>query len=226
MKRNKCILLINSSQTFMNYSARILERVGYCVRCAEGIDKAREQLVDFVPDGIILENELPDGIGLAFCHELRQASSVPVMFVSGSKDDELPALQTGANDFLMKPYNFEIMKARINIMLNKKINLSSAPESDAASPSQAEGAQQQAEPDTAAASAKKKVGFKNTYYTYFAAAACFMLVLLGAAALAIDNYGTDYVEIPDGQVPTSETPFVKENDDILCDDEDPEDSED
>ena len=112
------ILLIDESQVLMDLIARTLERDGYLVRSVGSIAGARELLAEFSPDGIILENRLPDGSGLEYCRELRNACSTPIMFFSGDNADELPALQSGANDFMRKPYKNEIIKARINVMLN------------------------------------------------------------------------------------------------------------
>lgn len=101
----------------MALTKRILERAGYFVRCADSLAVARALLIEFTPDGVILEKELPDGNGLEYCRELRKISSLPVMLFSGDKADELPALQAGASDYIKIPCDYDVMKARINIML-------------------------------------------------------------------------------------------------------------
>ena len=124
----KTLLLINHSQVLMELTRKIFERAGYTVRCAVGIAGANEMLMDFVPDGIILENDLPDGKGLELCCEIRKQSNVPIMFVSGNNEDELPALKLGANDYLKKPYDNEIMKARVGNMLETHAAAAQEPE--------------------------------------------------------------------------------------------------
>ena len=111
------LLLIDGSQVLMEMVRRILERAGYSVRLAVGMAGAREWFDDSTPDGVILENELPDGSGLDLLRELREKSGVPVLFMSGDLEDELPALKAGANDFLKKPCDYGIMIARLGIML-------------------------------------------------------------------------------------------------------------
>ena len=111
------LLLIDGSQVLMEMVRRILERAGYSVSLAVGIAGAREWFDDFTPDGVILENELPDGSGLGLLRELREKSGVPVLFMSGDREDELPALKAGANDFLKKPCDYGVMIARLGIML-------------------------------------------------------------------------------------------------------------
>ena len=125
--QKKSVLIIDSSQILMEITRKLLERVGYSVKCAIGISGAKECLRDYTPDAIVLENELPDGDGIAFCRELREYCAVPVLLTSGEKGDELPALQAGASDFLKKPADYEIYKARIHAMLYAKSGLPYAP---------------------------------------------------------------------------------------------------
>ena len=115
--KKKSLLLIDNSLVLMDITGRILERAGFSVRCALGCGEAREYLLDFSPEVIILENNLPDGNGLEFCKELHEKNNAPIMFTSDNKDDELPALKAGASDYMKKPFDHEIMKVRINILL-------------------------------------------------------------------------------------------------------------
>jgi DNA-binding response OmpR family regulator len=66
------------------------------VRFASTVAGAKELLLDYTPDIIILEKDLPDADGLEYCRELRSASDVLIMLLSNDKDDELPALDAGA----------------------------------------------------------------------------------------------------------------------------------
>jgi len=111
------VLLIDGSQVLLDITKRILERAGYTVHCAVGAEGAREILADYSPDGIVLEVDLSDATGLDYYNELREKTSVPIMVLSNNKGDELTALQAGANDFLKKPFDYEIMTARIGAML-------------------------------------------------------------------------------------------------------------
>jgi CheY-like chemotaxis protein len=107
----------------MDITKRILERVCYTVRCAVGVAVAKEQMADSMPDGIILNSELPDAEGLGYCREFRKTFPLPILFLSNSKDDELPALKAGATDFLKKPFDYEIFKARVNVLLNTTVSV-------------------------------------------------------------------------------------------------------
>ena len=114
------VLLIYNSHILMDITKKILEREGHKVICAADLAAARKLIADEMPDGIIIENEMPDGNGLDFCRELRRGNGTPIMLVSGSKEDEIPALSAGANDFMKKPFDFDIMKARISAMMEAR----------------------------------------------------------------------------------------------------------
>lgn len=207
----KLILLINGNQVLMELNRKILEREGYSVRCAVGLAGAKEYLVDFTPDGIILENDLSDGIGLDFCQELRKQSAIPVMLLSNAKEDELPALQAGATDFLKKPYDNDIMIARIGVMLNTKF-------SAVQTAGGAENAQafQKKEPATQnvpltqlneAAVPTKSKRLPKIWRYGIATAACAMLVFLCTMVFNANGGNMLYTEIPDDQVPLTGAPL-------------------
>jgi CheY-like chemotaxis protein len=185
----KSLLIINHSQVLMDYFSKILEQAGYSVRCAVGIAGAKEQLADYEPDGIILDNDLPDGNVFEYCSGLREKSGVPIMFMSDKKDDELSALQAGATDFLKKPFDFEILKARIGIMLNLTANIEPEPsrgnETDGQDYNQNKGSQ------------KNKKIFRSLSVV---AAACFVFAFMGFGALHLLKSPPDIVDIPRDQV--------------------------
>ena len=212
MKR-KNILLINSSQVLMDITRKILERAGYSVRIAVGLAGAREMLMDFMPDGIVLENDLPDISGLEYCRELRKENVVPIMFLSGSKDDEILALQAGANDFLKKPFDYEIFKARLGVMLNANVIDLAREEDDFGSESvdvwDASKADRRRPAALATGSgAPGQVRAPSGLGRVFAiAAACLVVVMVVAFSANLISGRSDVVEIPSGQVPLAEPPF-------------------
>ena len=117
----KRILMINSSEALMEFSKKLLERAGYDVHCVEGVRKANERLMDFRPDCIIIDRELADGNAFDFCREFKKESGVPILFISYDKDDELAALESGSDDFLKRPVDYNVYKARVGILLNARV---------------------------------------------------------------------------------------------------------
>jgi len=193
------ILLIDGSQVLMDITKRILERAGYSVRCAIGFAEARKLLTEFEPDGIVLENDLPDGHGIEYCRELRENSAAPIMFFSNTKEDELPALLAGATDFLKKPFDYDVMKARIGVMINNKSNA-------AISISKEEELPQPITPDplTETIAASK---FLKPKYLYLASAMCLLCILIGTMFNNIFRDNTEYFELGNNPIPMAWSPL-------------------
>lgn len=196
----------------MDLTKKILERENYSVRCAVGIAGAHEQFIDIVPDGIILDNDLSDGNGLDFCYKLREQSNIPIMFLSNTKEDELPALQAGANDFLKKPYDNDIMMARLGIMLNVRTAFTQAKVTDENGEYDAD-AKSSAQPrqlfmlNPNAGSFKKKRRTPEIRRMYMTLASCAVFMFVATGIYTALNNNIPYVEIDDGQVPLGEFPF-------------------
>lgn len=85
------------------------------------LDDARK-LFDKSIDLIILDSNLPDGSGLDFCHEIRQTSSVPIIFLTANDTeiDIVTGLETGADDYITKPFSLSVLRARVNAVLRRK----------------------------------------------------------------------------------------------------------
>lgn len=85
------------------------------------LDDARK-LFDKSIDLIILDSNLPDGSGLDFCREIRQTSSVPIIFLTANDTeiDIVTGLETGADDYITKPFSLSVLRARVNAVLRRK----------------------------------------------------------------------------------------------------------
>ncbi|WP_275285925.1 response regulator [Halomonas elongata] len=82
---------------------------------AQGIARAREE----VPDLVLLDLGLPDMDGQAVLDELRTRGSVPVIIVSvrGQEAEKVRALDSGANDYVTKPFGIQELLARVRSLL-------------------------------------------------------------------------------------------------------------
>ena len=204
----KTLLLVDGSQVLMDITRKILERTGYSVRCASGAAGAREMLIDFEPDGIILDSELSDESGLEFCRELRKTHTTPVLFLSSSKEDELPALQSGSSDFLKKPFDYEIFKARISVLLNIKYNnsqelySSEETESDRVSETQ----EQEVYPTVRPPPVIKKKQTTGIRLSHMVAAAFLIVALIMIGIFISLRSGLNLTDIPEEGIPLSNLP--------------------
>ncbi len=92
------------------------------VRCRT-IAQARQLLKDRKYDLLILDINLPDGSGLEFCQEIRKSSQVPIALLT-AKDMELDivsGLESGADDYITKPFSLMVLRARIRALLRRNV---------------------------------------------------------------------------------------------------------
>jgi DNA-binding response OmpR family regulator len=104
-----------------------LELEGYRVANARTIRDAAAQLVQAGSSGafdlILLDIMLPDGDGFAFCKQLREAGNyVPVIMLTarGGAEDRIRGLDTGADDYLAKPFELPELLARVRSALRRR----------------------------------------------------------------------------------------------------------
>lgn len=108
------ILMIGNDRVIINIISRILQRNHYEVHVAVGMNQAQNLLNEFSFKVIIIDRELPDGDGIIFCETLKkQEPSLKVLVLSSEASDEIPSLHAGADDWIKKPYNIDILLARI-----------------------------------------------------------------------------------------------------------------
>lgn len=95
-----------------------LERVGMTVFIAKSGKEALAVIREATPDVIILERTLPDIEGLALCRQLKEdetTKQIPIIFLSALDDvvDKVLGLESGASDYITKPFNLRELEARI-----------------------------------------------------------------------------------------------------------------
>ena len=77
---------------------------------------------------IVLDIMLPDVDGIQLCTDFRNSSTIPILMVSAKNEvsDRVKGLQTGADDYLCKPFSMRELSARIQALLRRSQRLSSA----------------------------------------------------------------------------------------------------
>lgn len=118
-RRSLIILLVEDNPHIMKINATALKMRGYEVLCAETLAKSRVLLSHHNVALIVLDVMLSDGNGLAFCEELRREQTLPILFLSalGENSDVVAGLRAGGDDYLAKPYDLEVLIARIEARL-------------------------------------------------------------------------------------------------------------
>lgn len=119
------IFVVEDEKTIRDELSIFLSRYGYEVETTEDFENIIENIKGSNCDLILLDINLPVFDGYYICREVRKFSDVPIIVVT-SKDsdiDELMSMNLGADDFVTKPYNTQILLARIEAIL-KRVNKS------------------------------------------------------------------------------------------------------
>lgn len=103
-----------------------LEGIGYQVLGVQTLEMARFHLDEQLPDLILLDVMLPDGMGWDFCTEIRKKTNAPVIFLTARDESEsvVKGLLQGGDDYITKPYDLNVLGARVAAQLRRAGNLS------------------------------------------------------------------------------------------------------
>lgn len=115
------ILLVEDDTDIMQINRSFLEKEGYCVHCADSVQQASFLLEECIPDLVLLDVMLPDGNGMDFCRILRQKTQAPVIFLTARDENGsvIMGFRSGGDDYITKPYDLNVLKARIEAQLRK-----------------------------------------------------------------------------------------------------------
>lgn len=119
------ILIVEDDPDFSDYLQRGLTYAGYRVQVAPTAEAGLEYLHQKQPDAIILDVMLPGMDGLTACRRLRDSGHVgPVLMLTArdAVNDRVTGLDAGADDYLVKPFAFDELLARLRALLRRKVS--------------------------------------------------------------------------------------------------------
>ena len=114
------ILLVEDDETIAMGVVFALEKEGYKVCRASTIREAKEYFGEQTAL-ILLDLNLPDGIGYSFCEYVRAVSEVPIIFLTVRDDEEeiIRGLDMGADDYITKPFRMRVLLSRVQAVLRR-----------------------------------------------------------------------------------------------------------
>ena len=121
------IFIVEDDRGLRKQLKTFLEKYGYSCLYIDDFQNIEERISESNADMVLLDVNLPYKDGYCICRDIRKQSDIPVIMVT-SRDtdmDELMSLNLGADDFITKPFNTQILLAHINAIfkrLNKREN--------------------------------------------------------------------------------------------------------
>jgi two-component system response regulator MprA len=116
------VLVVDDDRAVRDALRRALTLAGYEIEVADGGQTGLDLAVSFVPDAIVLDIGLPDVDGLELCRRLRSVGDrVPILMLTArdAVADRVEGLDAGADDYLVKPFDLDELKARVRALLRR-----------------------------------------------------------------------------------------------------------
>jgi len=124
------ILIVEDDETVCDTLAFNLRAEGYDVHTAGDGERGLELARTIDPDLVVLDVMLPNLDGLTVCRLIRRESEVPIILLTarGTETDKIIGLETGADDYVVKPFSLGEFLARVRAALRR--GTSSAPDKE------------------------------------------------------------------------------------------------
>jgi two-component system, OmpR family, KDP operon response regulator KdpE len=115
------ILVVDDEPQITRVLRTTLSTQGYDIRIASDGEMALEIVKDFTPDIVITDLAMPNMNGVELCRHLRRISDVPILVLSvrGEERSKVEALDSGADDYITKPFSTGELLARIRAALRR-----------------------------------------------------------------------------------------------------------
>ncbi len=123
------LLLVEDDDTLFNEIQDRLTQWSYTVVGIKEFDQVLNEFSQVKPDLVLMDIQLPKYDGFHWCRLIRAHSTVPILFLS-SRDhpmDMVMAMQLGGDDFIQKPFHFDVLIAKIQAILRRVYNYNTEP---------------------------------------------------------------------------------------------------
>ena len=115
------ILIVEDDEKLRNELEIFLKNNGYQVDTIKKFDNTIDYILNINPDLLLLDINLPNADGEYICKEIRKKSNMPIIIVTSRDNelDELLSINYGADHYITKPFNIQILLAKIASLLRR-----------------------------------------------------------------------------------------------------------
>mgnify|MGYP002563676702 CR=1 FL=1 len=115
------IYVVEDDEPIRRELVDILARAGFEVETCESFEHVSRDILAAAPDLVLLDLTLPVKDGQHICHEVRRESEVPIIVLTSrtTEIDEVMAMTLGADDFVSKPFDMNVLTAKVRALLRR-----------------------------------------------------------------------------------------------------------
>ncbi|MFJ5763236.1 response regulator [Neobacillus sp. NPDC093182] len=115
------IFIVEDDKQLVSLLNEHLHKFGFDTQPVDQFDSVLEQFERYSPHLVLLDVNLPKYDGYYWCRQIRKVSTCPIIFISAreGKMDQVMALENGADDYITKPFDYDIAVAKINSQLRR-----------------------------------------------------------------------------------------------------------
>lgn len=120
------ILIVEDDRVIAREISKQIQNWGYETKVIEDFTQVMTEFVSFSPQLVLMDISLPFFNGYYWCTEIRKVSKVPIIFLSSAADNMniVMAINMGADDFIAKPFDPNVLTAKIQAMLRRSYDFS------------------------------------------------------------------------------------------------------
>lgn len=122
------ILVVEDDATISSAVCKRLDSWGWETRSVKNLRDVMHEFIQYQPQLVIMDISLPFYNGYHWCSEIRKISKVPIIFLSSYSDNMnvVMAVNMGADDFIAKPFDLDVLTAKISAVLRRTYDFSSS----------------------------------------------------------------------------------------------------
>ncbi|MFD2445188.1 response regulator transcription factor [Bacillus sp. CGMCC 1.16607] len=115
------IYIVEDDRNLLQLLEEHLHKFGFDTQSVRDFDAVLSQFEEYSPHLVILDVNLPKFDGYYWCRQIRKVSTCPIIFISAreGKMDQVMALENGGDDYITKPFDYEIAVAKIKSQLRR-----------------------------------------------------------------------------------------------------------
>lgn len=120
------IMIVEDDEVISSTLKRHLEKWNFEVYVVEDFEHVMEVFLDYQPTLVLLDISLPFYNGYHWCQEMRKVSEIPIIFISLTNENMniVMAMNMGADDFINKPFDLNVITAKIQAMIRRTYSFS------------------------------------------------------------------------------------------------------